>query len=124
MKGVKDYYIQHFNTITHILLVILRVLAACGIVCCFISLIGVLPPEPAWLCALIYNSDGKMEPLAYLIGLGGIISLFLSTVNKRSAERAFGILLRDVVKFFFPCYNEIMFWCHGFFWIFGSYCCK
>ncbi len=124
MKGAKSFYIRHIKIITGILLLILLLLTLSSWVWWIESVTGGSPPEPVRLVAVIYGKDGKLEPLAYLVGLGGIISVLLSAVNRLSVERAFGILLKNVINFMFPSYKTIMFWFHGFFLIFGGYCCK
>lgn len=124
MKGAKSFYIQHIETITGILLLILSMLAMSSVVWWIESMTSGSPPEPVWLAAMIYDEDGKLEPLTHLIGLGGIISFLLNAVNRLSAERAFGILLKNVIGFVFSPYKAIMFWFYGFFLIFGGYCCK
>lgn len=124
MRDGKNRYIRHFKTITGIFHLTLWMLFVCSVISWAVLLSGIPDPMPDWLRAIIYDEDNKLSPLTYLIGLGGIISFLLSTVNKLSAKRTFGILLRDVVRFFFPSYEAIMFWFHGYFFVFGSYCCQ
>lgn len=56
------------------------------------------------LVSMLQEIDGKLEPIAYLLGLLGLISIFLSALNETLSTRSYGIVLREVVAYYFPCH--------------------
>lgn len=72
---------------------------------------------------LTHATDGSLDPLAYLIGLTGLINFALSAVDALITKRTFGILLLDVIDTYFPYYQVVQFGFHLFFYILGGFAC-
>lgn len=73
---------------------------------------------------LVHTSNGGIEPLAYLVGLTGLVNFALVAVDALLTKRTYGILLFRVINFFFPNYHIIQFGFHFFLYILGGFSCK
>lgn len=73
--------------------------------------------------AFAYDSEGKLEPLSYLLGLMGCVSFAAGAVNEVKSTRSFGMLMRDVIHYNFPFHAIIQIFLYSLFAVTGAYAC-
>lgn len=73
--------------------------------------------------AFAYDSEGKLEPLSYLLGLMGCVSFAAGAVNEVKSTRSFGMLMRDVIHYNFPFHAIIQIFLYSLFAVIGAYAC-
>lgn len=80
---------------------------------------------PLWnlVSDMAYSDDGKLAPIQWIFNLVGLGSLTLTSLNEYAAKRCQGILLGDVLRFFFPFHRLILRGFHIVFFLLGNYAC-
>lgn len=89
-----------------------------------IHFLGWIPKVYRCLRDLVHTSSGGLEPLAYLVGLTGLVNFTLVAVEALVTKRTYGILLFKVIDFFFPHYHAIQFGLYFCLYILGGFSCK
>lgn len=67
--------------------------------------------------------DCGLSPLANVMGLMGIVSFTLIAVNEVQSKRSFGILMEEVVNYYFPFHLYIQVFFYICFAVLGGYAC-
>lgn len=71
----------------------------------------------------IRDPEKTLAPVQWALNLIGIGSIALATYNEYSAKRVQGILLGDVLRYFFPFHRLILYVFHIAFFALGNYAC-
>lgn len=74
--------------------------------------------------ALYSSSNDSLEPVENILGLLGIVSIFLSTINEVLSTRSKGILLNEVANHFFPMHWLFQIILYACFALMGVYAAK
>lgn len=74
-------------------------------------------------CNAARDSEGKMEPLKYIIELMGCVSFLLGAINEVKSTRSFGMLMSDVIHYVFPFHLAIHAPLYALFAVTGCYAC-
>lgn len=69
-------------------------------------------------------TDGSLVPAEYILGLLGLVSVFLTTINEVLSTRSHGILLREVADHFFPFHRFLQIPMYIGFTVIGGYAAK
>lgn len=71
----------------------------------------------------VRSSNGDLSPLANMLELMGIVSFTLIAVNEVQSKRSFGILMEDVIDYYFPLHLFIQVGFYTCFALLGGYAC-
>lgn len=79
-----------------------------------------LDPTKQTYAALLYRLT-EPEGMKSVIGAMGLVGLALSYVNTARTHKVKGLLLNDVIRYYYPCYGWV-FISYGIFALLGRYC--
>lgn len=75
------------------------------------------------VCSAARDSEGKMEPLMYIIELMGSTGVAMGIINEVKSTRSFGMLMSDVIYYVFPYHLIIQAPLYMLFVVTGCYSC-